>query len=841
MRKVWPALLLGFVMLDANAQLSTSTAMTPTQLVQNVLLGGGVTVSNVTIHGYSNAIGNFSLGSASTIGFQNGIVLTTGTVLANDPILGSGYGPQGPNNSFSNGKDNGYPGDALLASLTGGDIFNATVIEFDFIPAYDSIRFNYVFGSEEYPEWVCSQYNDIFGFFISGPNPAGGNYVNRNIALIPNTGLPVAINTINSGNIGSNGSFGGCTSLSYSNLYVSNGSGVLQYDAYTRKLPAKAAVRCGYTYHFKIAIADVGDGIYDSGVFIESNSFVSSNNIQITQQITMSGNNSSLNEGCGNAAITFTRPPQSTFVSDTIFLSYSGSAVLNTDYTVSANPSSYVIIPAGQASTTLNILANSDGLQEIQENIQIQVTGLINTCTSQTENLLIHINDVLPVTLLTTDTMVCPGTSLDMYAFASGGSNNDIQFEWHDLSGALVSANSQLTIPSVSNTYYIVTAQDECLSTAVSDTVYVHTVSENYMSAAYFDVLNNPVDIAASEKCDSVVLIMNRTGMSLSVQDTFYYSLTGSAQNGIDYTNLPLYLVFLPNETSKTIGLDIFDDGISEISETIIVNTLPVASNRCANPVFSDTLLIKDLKPLVVSTFDTVLCIGETITLSASATGGFGGYTYTWSNGLGAGQTHSYTASVPEVFTVQVQDDCGNTSLPDTCSVNIHYNDPWLADIPDDTACYERDYFFYVNAVNASLPVSYTFQTDLSQVHHSPTVSNGFIVGSVTMEETIIVQITDRCFKTASDTFSLAIKDCEIVLPTIITNNGDGINDILYFKNLEYYPYPKLIIFNRWGMKMYETSNYDNRYRPDYTDGTYYYILELQNGKKYPMYFLVTH
>ena len=103
-------------------------------------------------------------------------------------------------------------------------------------------------------------YNDVFGFFVSGPNPAGGNYTNYNVARIPGTAVPVTIDNVNSG--------------SYSSYYVNNGTGLtVVYDGFTTVLTAWCLVTPCNQYHIKIAIGDAGDGAYDSGVFLEENSF----------------------------------------------------------------------------------------------------------------------------------------------------------------------------------------------------------------------------------------------------------------------------------------------------------------------------------------------------------------------------------------------------------------------------------------------------------------------------------------------------------------------------------------------------------------------------------------
>lgn len=115
----------------ARAQLLTNNSQTPAQLVQDVLLGNGVTVSNITFTGSASAIGFFN-GVNTNIGLDSGIVMTTGTIFAPQ-------GPQGPNGSGSNGTDNGFPGDPDLTTIAGVQTFNAAILEFDFVPQADTI------------------------------------------------------------------------------------------------------------------------------------------------------------------------------------------------------------------------------------------------------------------------------------------------------------------------------------------------------------------------------------------------------------------------------------------------------------------------------------------------------------------------------------------------------------------------------------------------------------------------------------------------------------------------------------------------------------------------------
>jgi gliding motility-associated-like protein len=277
------------ISVHAFSQLTVNNSLIPQQLVQSVLLGPGVTVSNVTFTGAANAIGQFN-GTSSNVGLNSGVLITTGDIV---------FAP-GPNLTDAGGTDNFAPGNATMDLLAGQTTFDASILEFDFIPVTDTVTFRYVFGSEEYPEFVNQGYNDVFGFFLSGPGITGpypGNSIN--IALIPSTTIPVAIDNVNNGyNFACVSPLPGpCTYCAY---YVDNCSGVtVEYDGFTTAITATAIVQHCNTYHIRIAIADAGDGIYDSGVFLEAGSFSSTN--PLTANASIIGQSS----GCAPLFVSF--------------------------------------------------------------------------------------------------------------------------------------------------------------------------------------------------------------------------------------------------------------------------------------------------------------------------------------------------------------------------------------------------------------------------------------------------------------------------------------------------------------------------------------------------------
>jgi gliding motility-associated-like protein len=247
-----------------------TTSQTPQQLVQSVVVGQGINVSNIKFNGsivkgntITDQLGLFTNGASTAIGIDKGIILSTGNAAI----------AVGPNDRSLATLPTSDPleGDTDLYTLSNNQLIkNVAILEFDFVPTGNKLSFNFVFASEEYPEFVNDSYNDNFGFFLSGPGITGTfSGGAKNIALIPSTTLPVSINNLNNGNA----NLGPCEYCSY---YLNNEGGTtIQYDGFTKVLSANSDVQCGQTYHIKLAIANVGDNNYDSAVFIEGASFSS--------------------------------------------------------------------------------------------------------------------------------------------------------------------------------------------------------------------------------------------------------------------------------------------------------------------------------------------------------------------------------------------------------------------------------------------------------------------------------------------------------------------------------------------------------------------------------------
>jgi hypothetical protein len=234
-----------------------NAGLTSADLVNSLLGGSGINLLSGTVSyaGANIASGLFSgAGTTTGIPFSSGVLLTSGSV----------YRSIGPNTVGDNSQNNNVGGSSLLEAVTGlGGTQDASLLSFDFTSSLSSFSFQYAFGSEEYDEYVNTQFNDSFAFILQDLT-TGASAIN--LAVIGNS--PVSINTVNNG---SNPSY----------YQSNNGPAVydLEYDGLAGGVGKNALysvgnVVVGHTNRISLVIADRGDGIYDSGVFLKAGSFV---------------------------------------------------------------------------------------------------------------------------------------------------------------------------------------------------------------------------------------------------------------------------------------------------------------------------------------------------------------------------------------------------------------------------------------------------------------------------------------------------------------------------------------------------------------------------------------
>ena len=207
---------------------------------------------------------------ARTIGIDSGVLLTTGDArfVTGNPLVPedvankNAYSTAGAVNSLTVNKS---PGDALFASVTSSPTFNASILSFQFIPAGDTLKMTYVFGSEDYNNWVNSGIpTDVIGIFVNGVN----------YAVVPSTTTPISASTVNCGGP-SSGSATGANAQNCA-LYRDNPpfAGVIdtELNGLTVALSVTAPVVSGQINTVQIGIADAFDTLYDSALFLKGSS-----------------------------------------------------------------------------------------------------------------------------------------------------------------------------------------------------------------------------------------------------------------------------------------------------------------------------------------------------------------------------------------------------------------------------------------------------------------------------------------------------------------------------------------------------------------------------------------
>ncbi len=555
-------------------------------LIQQVLIGGQCfDVANVDVQGAEIQYGNFG-GGDNSIGIGSGVILSTGDVSA----------ISGPNTSASTSTAaGGGGGDPDLAQIAAGGLNDVCVIEFDFTPTVAGLAFDYVFASEEYCEYAGSSFNDVFGFFLSGPG-INGPYTNGaiNIATLPGGAGPVAINNVNhfsnQGFFISNDPFSAQCSG-----FAPAAQDAIEFDGYTTVLTAVAQglIPCE-TYHIKLAIADVGDAIYDSAVFLKANSFFAGDTYD--GMVTATGPALSATqpyEGCSDAALILTRygdTDQDLVVNLTVLPG--STATPGQDY--EPFPTT-VTIPAGQSSITVLIDIFADLIVEGSEFIYIE---LESPCSCFRNGVQIEIVEPPPVDVLVPDTIGCINTPVQITPNASGGVPG-YTFTWSNGTSGPTTAVTPTEDPVV----YTVTATDACGQETVTD----FTVDGDGPEATI-----NGIDSVCQ-------------GDNLAVLNVEFdgeggpYNFTYDAGNGpvtvSNITENPYQVVISPANPG-------------------FVNLISIEENGCFGTVGGiGEIASKDI--VAAADVTPISCPGQTDgAIAVQPSGGTGPYTFNWNNGL---------------------------------------------------------------------------------------------------------------------------------------------------------------------------------------------------------------
>lgn len=728
-------------------------------VLANALKSKGFVISNPVLNAPPQFTGLFKNINCN-LGLDSGIVLSSDTAVGNE----------GPNDLYGAvvlyPGSTVYNGDADIDSIlklrdTLNLSFDASVLEFDLIPTEDSIQFDYVFGSEEYPGSVCTPLNDLFIFLISGPNPLGGAYYKENIAIVPNTAnMPVCINSINGGKSGTfSGDTTACYSLSYSQYFIDNGlpntidptdSTLIQLNGFTVPLVAKVAVVPCAIYHLKIAIADGGDDVLISSVFLKAGSLKSNRQVYI-DSVSYPIGLQAATEGCATARVAVAlKPAQASPY--TVHLQYGGSATQGADYT---SPDS-LVIPAGDTVGYITITALADGVVEGTEQISVQ---LISPCGLVYDSVLVPIQDYIPLQLSFKDTVKCP---LDTVQLEASGATT---YSWSPAFG--------LSTATIANPLCFATQTQAYICTGTIGTCTATDTVRVKMRTLSLLLLQDSILC----KGDSATLYVSERN---NFQPLSYTCAGNSNATGIFKLAEGNYTIQAQSPKGCT------------VQDTITI-TAP------------DSLKLQTLKVI------SPICFGDnTGSIEVTASGGTFPYNYNWNNtsvntnsqnNLAAG---NYSLTVTDAHACKTQNSyLLNSPIQVTVSVT-----------PRDSTL-ENNSAVQLNSLVKPMPNAVQYLWSPALGLSCTDCPNPIAQPSCNTVYRLTVKYDNQC--ELSDSLYIQVKDNHLFyIPNAFSPNGDGRNEEWKLFTNSSLKYMSVQVFNRWGEKVFETEDENKGW-----DGTY--------------------
>ncbi|MBK8556478.1 MAG: choice-of-anchor L domain-containing protein [Lewinellaceae bacterium] len=683
-------------------------------LIREVLVGGNCfDITNVTLAGNGGQIGKFSNG-VTNIGFANGMIMATGDISV-------APGPNDQDNA-SAGYGNSTPDPDLQTLANGGATFDMCNIEFDFTPTQTPLTFNYVFGSEEYCEYVGSQFNDVFGFFVSGPGISGPFSGAQNIAVLPGGASYVSINNVNhitnTGFYTNNTGAGG--QLCGQNPSFLPGVNEVQYDGYTKQMVAVANVIPCETYHVKLKIADVGDGIFDSAVFLKAGSFDGGGNASVDFVVNGDPDIDVTYEACGTVTLVFDRVGGNLNVPLAVQYTIGGTATPGADY--SPIPP-IVIIPAGieQVILTINIL--NDQILEGTESI---IITLASPCSCLNPEEILLINDLPQLAAMADTVTICGSGVGTLNAFPDGGVG-PYTYQWSNGSN-----DESMTAFVGASTNFRVTITDDCGKTSVA------TGRINVSPPPIGQLLAPAPQICPGGSATLNVNFIGTGPFELN------YTINGDDQP-------PIY------DLSSPFQLMVTQPGLYQIASV-------VDSAGCPGPGQGALLVVESALDLV-GVPSNVSCSGSTNgSINTTVTGGQGPYNYNWQGPINIGNIPDPINLPAGLYNVTVTDGFGCT---DDLSFTLAPPNPILPDIVGTTIA------------NCNNPTGGS--VDLNVMGGNPAYAYLWNNGATTQDPTNLSQgtytvtITDQSNCTTTIT---ATVPGDFVLPTALATAPGPINCI---------------------------------------------------------------
>jgi gliding motility-associated-like protein len=269
-------------------------------------------------------------------------------------------------------------------------------------------------------------------------------------------------------------------------------------------------------------------------------------------------------------------------------------------------------------------------------------------------------------------------------------------------------------------------------------------------------------------------------------------------------------------------------NGIGTVSIEYTVTSLCGTGLDTVNVIINPT-------PNPSAGLDENICLGDTAALIAT-----GGVSYQWVPGSAMASQEVFPV-VTTGYRVDVTSDSGCVSSD---SVTVLVQNP-------DTAIAQNDQVIVTTGVQESINIYVNDLGDLNSIrilsgpyNGIASVSGGLVLYTSTIgyvgSDSLIYEICDVNCQIICDTAKLLIQvDNDLTIPTGISPNNDGKNDVFNILGLNKYSNNQLYIYNRWGSLVFEAKPYLNDWagkslNGEVIEGTYFYVLKL--GEELPSY-----
>ena len=834
------------------AQLTVDDSFTADYLVNEVLLGGGIQAENITMNGLSGDELNEQIGlfhaENSNIGISHGIILSSGgaTVAESPNDLPTAH-------IFVNDEDELNSEPDLEQIIWPAELNDVAVLEFDFTAEGDTLRFKYVFASEEYNEHTCSPYNDVFGFFISGPGINGNpNYENnaKNVALLPGTNVPVAINTVNQGFAGTYGSENVCNLASAnwqanSQFFVDNENNgafeATQFDGFTVPFVIEIPVECGGTYHIKLAIADAVDDKNDSAVFIEAGSFESKPPLEAEVEVLNPGENNQAFEGCSQLKLNLNRPDS--LGSKTVYIRTLG--LENRDDIIPDLPDSIRFSHLDGKKTLIYNILDDDIFQELR-NVEIQFLQT-QVCSTDTTILsrFFPLNDFPSLTVSYPDTILLDCIESAQVNIEVNGGNPPYIIEWEnpEYTGLNLEVNPEESVQLAARikdgcniheeeiAINIIRQDYDNLSIAIPEEVGFNCVDPveitPIISGGYGDYVYqwSQGGVLLSEESVFSQVVENSSPLTLSLGDKCAPDTSANIELisminpvnvhlGSDTTGVCTQVMTIIPEVAGGFGelSFLWKKNGNEISSNSVFGFTPnsttlvelIVRDECNQEKSDDIIVYMDNIPLRTKLpLDTAICLGERIRLNPEPTGGYGEYSIEW-DGIEIEEL-SVIPERSETYTVEIEDECGN-SLDHTVQLTVQSVNAEFSFL------YSDPYKSIENLSSHNCQYQWTFPDGSYSDVYEPIIADDIL----NQGNTSLFVINELgCYDEAIEQFKPPFS---VYLPTAFTPDGDGLNDV-FKAETEYVKSFEIRIYDRWGNMVFQSNDLNKGWNGDTSGG----------------------